>query len=76
MRAYCWVSVEAPCRCPPLTLAQAARSTPLKSMPRLVQKVRSSAATIACLAESFIWSYGTMVRFCAPSFAIGVRPSA
>ena len=45
-------------------------------MPSLVQNVRSSAATMACLTASFISSYGRMVRFSVPSFAIGVLPSA
>ncbi len=45
-------------------------------MPSLVQNVRSSAATMACLTASFIWSYGRIVRFSVPSFAIGVLPSA
>jgi hypothetical protein len=76
MRAYCWVIVEAPWVWPPLTLFHAARSTPAKSMPLLVQNVRSSAATMDCLTASFISSNLRMVRFSAPNLAIGVLPSA
>ena len=75
-RAYCWVMVDAPWVWPPETLFHAARSTPQKSMPLLVQNVRSSAATMDCLTASLISSYVRIVRFSTPSFAIGVFPSA
>ena len=76
MRAYCWLIVDAPWVWPPVMLFFAARSTLVKSTPLLVQNERSSAATMACRTASFISSYGRIVRFSVPSFAIGVFPSA
>jgi hypothetical protein len=75
-RAYCCVMVEAPCVSPPVMLFHAARTTPPKSMPSLVQNVWSSAATIDCFTASFISSYASRVRFSEPSLAIWVCPSA
>ena len=76
MRAYCWVMVDAPCVGPPVALFHAARSTLERSTPAFVQKVRSSAATMACFTASFISSYLRIVRFSVPSVAIVVVPSA
>ena len=53
---YCWVMVEAPCVAPPRASLNAARTMPLGSMPLLVQKVRSSAATTA--SRSFLRHLG------------------
>ena len=60
---YCWVIVEAPWVALPWALENAARTMPLGSMPLLVQKVRSSAATTASCMYCEILPSGTDWRF-------------
>ncbi len=73
----CWVMVEPPCSIfPDVTLVRKARNTAPRSMPSLVQKVRSSVAITASMTR-----FGTSLidltgsRTWSPSVPIGV-PSA
>jgi hypothetical protein len=72
---YCWVIVDPPCSSSPRTMAQAARIMPRMEMPLSVQKVRFSAATMACFMVSGIFSNVSGVRFWMAKLPRRVVPS-
>ncbi len=73
---YCWVIVEPPWSSPPRAIVQAARNMPRIEMPLSVQKVRFSAATMACFMFSAISSDSTGCRFWTAKVPSWVLPSS